>query len=42
MIGCDEVFKMTESAYKVIKNAMEAEKKASDEVLFVRLSMGVG
>ncbi len=36
------MFKMTEAAYNVLKANVEREKTSSDEVLFVRLSMGIG
>jgi len=36
------MFEMTESAMSVLQNIVENEKNSSDEILYLRLSMGIG
>jgi len=36
------MFKMTESANKILQSAVTNEKKSNEEQLYIRLSMGIG
>jgi hypothetical protein len=36
------MFKLTPSAYQILLSAVEREKKTEEEVLYVRLTMGIG
>jgi hypothetical protein len=36
------MLKLTESAYQILLSAVEKEKHAEEEVLYVRLTMGIG
>lgn len=42
MIGCEMMFKITESAYKILLYTVQKEKKTIEEELYLRLSMGIG
>jgi hypothetical protein len=33
---------LTPSAYQILQSAVEKEKKTEEEVLYVRLTMGIG
>lgn len=36
------MLKVTEAAYQILLSAVEKEKHTEDEVLYVRLTMGIG
>lgn len=36
------MLKLTEPAYHILLSAVEKEKKTEEEVLYVRLTMGIG
>jgi hypothetical protein len=36
------MFKVTSSAYEFLQDQVDKEKQTEEEILFVRLSMGIG
>jgi hypothetical protein len=36
------MLKLTEAAYQILLSAVEKEKKDKEEILYVRLTMGIG